>query len=206
MLFVALTLGASAYAANDNLRDALLLDVGGRLSVDTTNYTREAGEVGDNNLNNRTAWFVWTAPTSTPTKVRFSTYGSNRNTVINLFKRDPANPELLVTSLVAATSENPVLVDDDATLNVNTGYVEWTPAGGTTYYISVGRNGNGGGGGTVVEATFAAVVAADGITQLIPNDAFANALQFTAAPPVAGQIPRGALVAGTTDRRDRRSG
>jgi hypothetical protein len=198
MLLAVLTLGASAYAANDNLRDALLLDVGGRLSVDTTNYTREPGEPGDGTTNNRTAWFVWTAPTNTPTKVRFSTYGSNRNTVLNLFKRDPANPELLVTSLVPATTENPVIVDDDATLNVNTGYVEWTPAAGTTYFISVGRNGTGGGGGTTVEATFAAVVAADGLTQLIPNDAFANALQFTALVPTTGQVPRGALVAGTT--------
>jgi hypothetical protein len=199
-LALALALGSTAFAANDNLVDALLLDVGGRLSVDATNFTREVGETGDGATNNRTAWFVWTAPTMTPTKVRFSTYGSNRNTVINLYKRDPLSPELLVTSLIAVTGapENPVLVDDDATLAVNTGYVEWTPVVGTTYYVSVGRNGNAGGGGTTVEATFAAVVAADGVTQLIPNDAFASALQFTSATPGVGQVPRGAPVAGTT--------
>ncbi|HET6406248.1 MAG TPA: choice-of-anchor tandem repeat NxxGxxAF-containing protein [Chthoniobacteraceae bacterium] len=199
MLMMAFAFSASAYAANDNLREALLLDVGGRVSIDVTNYTREPGEPGDGNTNNRTAWFVWTAPGGTPTTVRFSTYGSSRDTVINLFKRDPAKPELLVTSLVPATTENPVIVDNDATLGVNTGYLEWTPEAGTTYYISVGRNGNGGGGGTVVEATFAGVVAADGIAQLIPNDDFANALEFTATiPPGVGQVPRGALVAGTT--------
>lgn len=198
MLFVALTLGASAYAANDNLRDALLLDVGGRLSVDTTAYTRENGEAGTGANNNRTAWFVWTAPANGPTKVRFSTYGSNHNTTLGLFKRDPNTP-LLVTSLlpITAAPENPLLVDDDATLNVNTGYVEWTPQAGTTYYISSGRNAAGGGNSTL-EATFAAVTAADGTTQLIPNDAFANALQFTAAAPGVGQVPRGQLVAGTT--------
>jgi hypothetical protein len=199
MLFVALTFGASAYAANDNLRDALLLDVGGRVSIDTSAYTRETGELGAGNTNNRTAWFVWTAPANTPSRIRFSTYGSNHNTAINLFKRDPASTELLVTSLVPVTGapENPLLVDDDATINVNTGYVEWTPQAGTTYYISSGRNAAGGGNSTL-EATFAAVVAADGTTQLISNDALAGALQFTAAAPVAGQVPRGALVAGTT--------
>lgn len=199
MLFVALTFGATAYAANDNLRDALLLDVGGRVAIDTTAYTRETGELGVGTTNNRTAWFVWTAPTNTPSKVRFSTYGSNHNTTINLFKRDPANTELLVTSLVPVTGapENPLLVDDDATINVNTGYVEWTPQAGTTYYLSSGRSGAGGGNSTL-EATFAAVVAADGTTQLIPNDAFTGALQFASAAPAAGQIPRGQLVAGTT--------
>jgi hypothetical protein len=199
-LAFALALGSTAFASNDNLVDALLLDVGGRSSVDAANFSREVGETGTGTTNNRTAWYVWTAPTGTPTKVRFSTYGSNRDTVINLYKRDPLSPELLVTSLitVAGAPENPVLMDDDATIAVNTGYVEWTPAIGTTYYISVGRNGTGGGGGTTYETTFAAVVAADGLTQLIPNDAFASALQFTATTPGVGQVPRGALVAGTT--------
>jgi hypothetical protein len=206
LLGLTLTLVTTAYAANDNLRDALLLDVGGRFSVNAKDFSREVGETGTPTNNNRTAWYVWTAPTSTPTRVRFSTYGSDRDTVINLYKRDPLSPELLVTSLIAVVvdpmtppPENPLFVDDDGTINVNTGYVEWTPVVGTTYYISVGRNGTGGGADTTYETTFAAVVASDGVTQLIPNDNIANALQFTAVtPPGVGQVPRGALVAGTT--------
>lgn len=198
-ILAALAFASTAHAANDNLRDALLLNLGGRILVDTTGYSRESGETGTGATNGRTAWFVWTAPTGTPSRVRFSTYGSNHNTVINLFRRDPASPELLVATLVPVTGapENPLLVDDDATIGVSTGYVDWTPQAGTTYYLSSGRSG-GGGGNSTIEATFGAVVAADGTTQLIPNDAFAGALQFTAAVPGPGQVPRGQLVAGTT--------
>jgi hypothetical protein len=132
--------------------------------------------------------------------VRFSTYGSSYDTVINLWKRDPANPTPQVTALltVAGAPENPILVDDDANLNVGTGYVTWTPQAGTTYFISVGRNANGGGNSTL-EATFGAVTLADGVTPVIPNDNLANALEFvpTVTLPTT-QVQRGALVPGTT--------
>jgi hypothetical protein len=193
-------LGGSSFAANDNLIDALLIDLNGRISVDTTGYSREPGEPGTGNQNNRTAWFVWTAPIGGPASVRFSTYGSNHDTVINLWKRDPANPTPQVTALLTVTGapENPVLVDDDANLNVNQGHVTWTPQAGTTYYISVGRTANGGGNSTL-EATFGPVTAADAVTPAIPNDNLASALEFV--PTVTStttQVQRGVAVAGTT--------
>ena len=190
----------TASAANDNLIDALLLDLGGRTSIDTANYTREPGEVGVGNMNGRTAWFVWTAPEGTPTSVRFSTYGSSYDTVINLYKRNPANPVPGVAALVAVSGapENPALVDDDAAISVTQGNVSWTPQAGTTYLVSVGRNG-GGGGATTLETTFGGVIAADGLTSFVPNDNLAGALEFTATVPTpATQIPRGQRIAGTT--------
>jgi hypothetical protein len=199
---IATTLAGSASAAlNDDLIDAHLLDLGGRVAQDTAGFTREDGETGtgsnNNGTNGRTAWFAWTAPSGGPAQVRFSTYGSNYDTVIKLFKQNPANPTPLVTSLLAVTApENPVLVDDDATINVAQGYVTWAPIAGTTYYISVGRNGNAN-NNSQLEASFAGVVATDGMTPLIVNDPFAGALEFAAAP-VAGQIPRGQAVPGTT--------
>ena len=172
---------AAASAANDNLIDALLLDLNGRTSIDTTNFTREPGETGAGNTNGRTAWFVWTAPEGTPTSVRFATYGSSYDTAINLYKRNSANPVAGIASLAAVSGapENPVLVDDDAAISVTQGNVSWTPQTGTTYFISVGRNG-GGGGATTLETTFGGVLAADGITSLVPNDNLAGALEFTA--------------------------
>lgn len=191
---------SSASAANDNLIDALLLDQGGRTSIDTTTYTREPNEPGAGATNGRTAWFVWTAPEGTPASVRLSTYGSSYDTVINLFKRNPANPVTGVASLVAASGapENPVLVDDDAAISVTQGYVTWTPQAGTTYLVSVGRNG-GGGGATTLETTFGPVLAADAVTNAVPNDNLANALEFVATVTTpATQILRGQSIAGTT--------
>ena len=190
----------AATAANDKLIDALLLDLNGRVSIDTSGYTRESGEVGAGNSNVRTAWFVWTVPEGTPASVRFSTYGSSYDTVINLFKRNPANPVPGVSSLLAVSGipENPLLVDDDAAINVTQGHVSWTPQAGATYFISVGRNG-GGGGATTLEATFGAVVAADALTNIVPNDGLANVLEFAAPVTLPStQIPRGQSVAGTT--------
>lgn len=192
--------GSARAALNDNLIDALLLDLNGRLSVDTTNFTKEAGETGTGNVNNRTAWFVWTAPPGGPTSVRFSTYGASYDTIINLYKRNPSNPTPQVSDLilVSGAPENPVLVDDDASINVTTGYVTWTPQAGTTYFISVGRNGTGG-GSTTLEATFGPVLAADGTTSLIPNDNIAGALEIIATVTnPAIQVPRSRLVPGTT--------
>lgn len=196
-------ISASAQAANDNLRDALRLLFNGRVTVDTSNYSREIGETGTGNTNSRTAWFVYTAPEGAPGVVRLSTYGSNHDTVINLYKRDLAAPSgqpPLITSLlpVSGAPENPVNVSDDATINVTTGYVAWSPQVGTTYFISVGRNG-GGGGNSTLEVTFGPVTASDGTTALIPNDNFATPLEFvaTVTAPTA-QVPRGEDVPGTT--------
>lgn len=191
---------ATASATNDNLIDALLLDLNGRVSIDTSNYSREPNEVGAGGTNGRTAWFVWTAPEGTPASVRLSTYGSSYDTVINLYKRNGVNPVTGVASLLAVSGapENPVLVDDDATLNVSQGSIAWTPQAGATYYLSVGRNG-GGGGASTLEATFGAVLAADGLTNLIPNDNLANALEFiTPVTLPATQVPLGQAVPGTT--------
>ncbi len=187
-------------ALNDNLIDAQLVDLNGRLSIDTTNFTRETGEIGSGTVNARTAWFVWTAPPGGPASVRFATHGSSYDTIINLYKRDSLNPTPLVADLLAVSGapENPVLVDDDSAITVTQGYVAWTPQAGTTYFISVGRNG-GGGGNTTLEATFGPVLAADAVTASIPNDSIGSALEIVASVTTpATQVPRSQAVPGTT--------
>ena len=187
-------------ALNDNLIDAQLVDLNGRLSFDTTSFTRETGEIGSGTVNARTAWFVWTAPLGGPASVRFATHGSSYDTIINLYKRDPLNPTPLVADLLAVSGapENPLLVDDDAAITVTQGYVTWTPQAGTSYFISVGRNG-GGGGATTLEATFGPVLAADAVTASIPNDTLAGALEIVATVTTpATQVPRSQAVPGTT--------
>jgi hypothetical protein len=119
----------------------------GRVSIDTTGYSREPGSPAGAIRINRTAWFVWTAPVGSPSSVRFSTYGSSYDTAINLWKRDPANPTPQVTALLNrdwCAGEPDSWWTTIANLNVGTGYITWTPQAGTTYFISLGRNANGG--------------------------------------------------------------
>lgn len=194
-----------ANGSNDYLIDALRLDLTGRVLIDTTNFSREPGESGGGTVNSRTAWFAWTAPVDTPAVVRFATYGSSYDTMIGLFKWNPvASPQLpsVVTSLtaVAGAPESPLLVDDDAAITVTQGHITWTPQPGTTYFISVGRNGGGGGGGAMtLEAVLGAVTAPGGAASAVPNDNLANALQFTPiVTSPATQISRGQWIGATT--------
>ena len=177
LLFLNLPARAQQTNANDYFLNAQLLDLNGRLQLTTTGFSTEVGEAASNG--NRTAWFVWTAPQDTPAQVRFSTYGSNYNTVISLYSK-PAGSAPLITSLLPVTTapENPIIIDDDPNLPaINTGHLTWSPQAGATYYIAVGRAG-GGGGNSTLEGTFGAVVAVDGTTAVIPNDDIAGALEF----------------------------
>src|SRR4029079_5124218 len=87
-----LSLGCAVHASNDDLIDALLLDLNGRVQIDTSGFSRQPNEPGTGNQNNRTAWFVWTAPIGGPATVRFSTYGSRYAPPTNFWERDPKQP------------------------------------------------------------------------------------------------------------------
>ncbi len=190
--------------AGNNLIDAVQLDLGGRMNFPNVNaYTVEPNEPAGNG--SRTVWFRWNTNDTPADEVMLSTYGSNYDTIINVFELPTGAPPLFTATTPTALgttsslSANYVTYTQDDTLlggAVVTGNAVLTnPQPNKVYLFCVGRN--AGGGTNALEITFGARKDSVG-TATILNDALASATEFVNTTLGTNQLALNTMADGTT--------
>lgn len=140
-----------------------------------TNATKEPGEPNHaGNIGGRSVWFKWTAPSAGT--VTLTTQGSLFDTTLGVYTGSAVNALTTITS-----------GDDVQPGTVQYSSVNFTAAGGTTYYFAVdGFNANNGDGADCAAITLNLVFTSSGTTTTSTSTTSTSSSTTTTIPPTGG--------------------